>query len=161
FHLWGGNARGSYQSRAEPHQQSQLGALSLREVRKGLEQFQSGPELSDAFRICRAFDRLLAGEPEILHGLPAVTAPGVAAWEVAVLLLQPAAVQRLDRLRGALMQRASPLAKQGIVGDLLRERVLEDVLRLRIERLLVDEFRGGELVERGGQIRLGKLDDAA
>ena len=46
------------------------------------------------------------------------------------------------------------------VCHLLGERMLEGVLRLRMESALVDEFRRHQRMQRGHQLRLGKLDDA-
>ena len=55
---------------------------------------------------------------------------------------------RCDRICHVLVERQTPFVQQRVVGDLPREGVLEGVLRLRIERLLVDELRTPELLER-------------
>ena len=60
------------------------------------------------------------------------------------LLVELVDVRRLDRARDGLVDAAPPLAQLRVERDLLRERVLEGVLRYGVERLLVDELRGLE-----------------
>src|SRR5216684_2508109 len=64
-------------------------------------------------------------------------------------------VKRLDREPGPLMDRAAPLRQHGVVGDLLRQRVLEAVFDCADCRLFIDEFAELELREHLPQLIAG------
>jgi hypothetical protein len=57
-----------------------------------------------------------------------------------VVVLQMLLVKRLDGTRRLVMDRAAPLGQYRVVGDLLRQRMLEGVLGTSQARLLVDEL---------------------
>ncbi len=66
---------------------------------------------------------------------------------------------RLERPRHRRVCASAPLPKLGAQCDLLRERVLEGVLRHRVERLLVQEFAILQQLKRLGQIGVGPVQD--
>src|SRR6266542_2268678 len=96
---------------------------------------------------------------QILDRLLGVGAELVVVGELSVVSFEGLCEESLDRLCRALMESLAPLHQNRVVSDFLRERVLEHVLRLGIERLLIDEFRGRELIERAAQLRLGKRSE--
>ena len=93
--------------------------------------------------------RLVAGLAEVLEGLvPALAAQEVAA-EDALELAEPAGVELLHRLADAGMELAALRREEALVGDLLGQRVLEDVLELRGAAELPDELLPLEVGEVG------------
>jgi hypothetical protein len=56
--------------------------------------------------------------------------------------------QRFGRHRSALVQKLAALLKNRVVGDLLREGMLEDVFDIAGGRLLVDELAQLEVIEQ-------------
>ena len=51
----------------------------------------------------------------------------------------------LQRFEDPQVERAPPFLHEARIGDLVRQRVLEGVLHLRIEARLVEEFGGGQM----------------
>src|SRR5262245_65871092 len=62
-----------------------------------------------------------------------------------------------DRARDCSMDAGSSLGELRAVGNFLRQRVLERVLGLRIERLLVEKLRTRERMESGGQVSVAEI----
>src|SRR5712692_8053996 len=96
---------------------------------------------------------LLPSTVEILHCLLRVATATVVISQVSVMIFYPGVKQPLDRLRRTLVQHLAPLDQHGVVSHLLRERVLEGILRLRKGRLLVDELSSLEVGELCLKIR--------
>ncbi len=68
------------------------------------------------------------------------------------MIVQLCGEHRLQLLSGALVQLLAALDQQRVVSDLLRQRVLEDVLGVADRRLLVDELGELQLAEYPVQI---------
>ena len=91
-----------------------------------------------------ALERLLARAAEILDGLVEVIAVTIVMRQLAQMIVQLFGKDRFQDLAGEFMQLFAALYQQRIVGDLLRQRVLEDVLGVG-QRLLIDELRSAQL----------------
>src|SRR5262249_48276433 len=118
------------------------------------EELKSRRQMPDRLRIRRELDGALSrtlGELDRFLRIPAVA---VVVGKLAQVLLEAAVEDRCDRFSHVLVERQTPFVQERVVGALLREGVLEGALRLRIERLLVDELRARELLERGGEFDL-------
>ena len=68
-------------------------------------------------------------------------------------------MRRLDDARDGSVQPPAPLLELRGECDLLRQRMLEEILGDRIERLLVDELGVLERLQRLAQLRRVLLDD--
>src|SRR5438093_11704633 len=66
----------------------------------------------------------------------------------------------LDRAGDRCMDAGSALRELRAVGNFLRQRVLEGVLSLGIERLLIQELGVRQGVESGGQASIAEICDA-
>ncbi len=98
--------------------------------------------------------RLVAGSHQEPDGVGPPLRPFVMVGERLVLLGQPVRVQLVDRVGHDAVELLAPLQQQALVGDVVRERVLEHVHELRIERALEDEIEGAELPHAvGGVLR--------
>src|SRR5262245_6744698 len=75
------------------------------------------------------------------------------------LLGQAPGRELLDGRDNACMQCPLLLAKESLVGHLVRKRVLERVLEVREEPRLVEELRGLQARELGAYAILGRVDD--
>ena len=75
------------------------------------------------------------------------------------LLVEVAGVRRLDDARDGRVQPPAPLLELRGERHFLRQRMLEEILGDRIERLLVDELGVLELLQRFAQLRRVLLDD--
>src|SRR6266542_532343 len=116
--------------------------------------------MPDRFRIGRMLRSPLSSELRIFNRFLLVSTVAVMMGELSIVLRQPAAEQGLDRLRRAFVNCLPPLDEQRAVSHFLREGVLEGVFDLRVERLLVDELRSGELREGGRKRGLGQVHDS-
>ena len=68
--------------------------------------------------------------------------------EFAQMIVQLPGKHRLQCLACALVQLFAPLNQQRVVGDLPRQRVLENVLGVTHRRLLVDELAQLQIIEQ-------------
>ncbi len=75
------------------------------------------------------------------------------------VLAEPVPVERLDRRDDPRVELPPALLQQPAVGDLVRERVLERVLEIRIEPGLVDELGRLQPVEPAAERLVGQLGD--
>src|SRR5438876_3875146 len=75
-------------------------------------------------------------------------------------LREPIGIQGLDGARDRAMSPRTPLGELRVVGDLLRQRVLEGVLDLRIEGRLEQELARNERPDGGGELVLREIRDA-
>ena len=69
--------------------------------------------------------------------------------------------RRFERETDPLVQDLAPLDQQRVVGDFLRQRVLEGVLDIADRRLLVDELAQLQIVEHAVQLVVGLRDHLA
>ena len=79
-----------------------------------------------------AVERLASRSPEVADGLHHVAAALVVVRERLDELARAVAEQRLDRPSDAFVEVVALAAQQAVVRDLLRERVLEDVLEIGV-----------------------------
>jgi hypothetical protein len=107
-----------------------------------IEEPERRVELRDGLCMRRPPGRLLPGEGQVLHRLLATGAPFIMMGEVAVVLIEPLRVERLDDGCGPPVELRPPRDEKRIVGDVARQSMLEDVLEVRGRGLLVDELRG-------------------
>src|SRR5713101_8059097 len=96
-------------------------------VRESLEQIYRRSETTDRISMRRALQRLVPCTPQILDRLADVIAAAVVMRQPGQMIVQLPGEHRFQRLSGAFVQELAALAQQRVVGDLLRERVLEDV----------------------------------
>ena len=85
---------------------------------------------------------LASGTPEVVDGFDDVAAALIVVRERLDELGRPSTELRLDAPCDSLVQRLTIATQQTVVRDLLRERVLEDVLELGVDVPLVDEVGG-------------------
>ena len=88
-----------------------------------------------------------AGEAEILDGLGLIAAARIVVRQIREVIVQGRGIEELDGAPHILMQLLAALLEDRVVGDLLRERVLEDILDVGDRRLLVDELAKLEVGE--------------
>src|SRR5216683_5442853 len=100
----------------------------------------------------RALQRLLARPPQVFDRLADVIAEAVMTRQLAQVIVQLPGEHRLQRNSGALVQELAALDQQRVIGDLLRQRVLEDVFDIARGRLLVYELRHLQLGEHPLQL---------
>src|SRR5713226_9506227 len=74
------------------------------------------------------------------------------------MIVQLLCEHRLKRYSGSLVQELAALEQQRVVGDLLRQRMLEDVLDIAGGRLLVDELRHLQVREPSLQLVMLPVD---
>src|SRR5207245_7231556 len=91
--------------------------------------------------------RLEPGLPEIVHRLLPQLGPKSVMGEPLDLLAQALPVKRLDRGDDPRVQLAPPLLQESAVRHLVRERVLEGVLGIRIKPGLVEELGALQAIE--------------
>jgi len=72
------------------------------------------------------------------------------------VLVEPVGEEPLDGAGHCRMDRLAALGELRAIGHLLRQGMLEGVLRLRVERRLVEELPAHQLRDRRGQLGLGK-----
>src|SRR5229473_1206801 len=89
----------------------------------------------------RALRRLPPRTLQILDRLDEVIAADVMMGQLVQMVLQLPSENRLEGLSGALVQELAALDQYRVVGDLLRQRMLEDVFDIAGGRLFVDELR--------------------
>src|SRR5207245_295579 len=99
------------------------------------------------------------GLPEIVHCLLPQLAPAGVMRETLDLSAEPIRMEYLDRVDDPCMKRPPPLLQQTSVRDLVRERVLEGVLEIRVEPALVEELGRLESVESAAERLLRQLRD--
>src|SRR5262245_32083384 len=109
--------------------------------------------MRDRFFIGRALHGLLSSQVQIFYGFLRIATATVVMREVAVVLLQAIAIELFDRISDLLVLRFALLLQYRVIGDILRQGVLEDILDLGkrglfVEKLLVLE-RGEESIEFG------------
>ena len=97
--------------------------------------------MADRLGIGRALHRLLPGAVQVVHRLGGVAAATVMMRQGVVVLRQTLGKEPLDGLRGTFMQAPPPLQQHSIVGDFLRQGVLEGVFQLREQARLIEELR--------------------
>src|SRR6185369_17434350 len=105
--------------------------------------FEPGPGVPER----RARGRLESGLPEVVHLLLSQLSPTGVVGEPLDVLTEAIRVERLDRRDDPRMKLLAALLQEPAVRDVLRERVREGVLRVRIEPGLVDELRRPQMVE--------------
>ena len=64
-----------------------------------------------------------------------------------VVLGDAVRVQLLDGQTDGAVQGLAALAQHALVGDVVRQRVLEHICQLRVQRLLVDQLQSAQLVD--------------
>ena len=118
--------------------------------------------VGERFFVGRDLPRLIPGFEQVLLRLLPVLRLGVVVGEEAVELLQAVGEKAFDGLGHTEVQSPSALKQDRLVGGLLHQGVLEDVLELRFAGLLPDELQGLErlqiLVEGGFRLRQGVKD---
>ena len=87
-----------------------------------------------------------------------IVAPGVVVGEHLVELLQPVGIELFYGPADLPVDLLSPGEEEAVVGHLLGEGVLEDILELGEEPLLVDELQALEVEEVGLQLFLHLRD---
>src|SRR5215471_5210817 len=70
------------------------------------------------------------------------------------MVIEPRSIQPFDSCTSALVQQFPPFNQDGVVRNLLRQRVLENILRIRKCGLLVNKLAGLEDSESDVQVRL-------
>ena len=81
--------------------------------------------------------------------------------QIGEVIVQRRGVQELYGVTYILMQLLAPLLEDRVVGNLLRERVLEDILDVRDRRLLVDEFTKLQIGEEAFELLFRVARDAS
>src|SRR5262249_50277817 len=114
-------------------------------------------QLAHALPVPRRLGHVVVGGPLRGAPVPERRARGVARLVPVVseergLLVDALAALRLDRARDRGVDAPAPVLELRGERHLLRERVLERVLRDGIERLVVDELRGLEQRQRLGEL---------
>ena len=144
-----------------PQLEADLEALLQRgrALRQRVEDAQRLLEPGPGVRERRPRRRLESGLPEIGHRLLPQLAPEGVMGEPLDLLAQAIPVERLDRVDDPRVKRAAALLEQTAVRDLVRERVLEGVLEIRIEPRLVEELGGLQVVESATERLVRQLGD--
>ena len=94
-----------------------------------------------------SIERLPSRPAEVVDGLHHVAAALIVVRERLDELVDPATQMRLHASGDSLVERLTVSAEQPVVRDLLRERVLEDVLELAVDVSLADEIGGGQAGE--------------
>src|SRR5262249_47257719 len=102
--------------------------------------FKSARHISGNLRERSLIQRSASRFSQIVNSLAHVAAAIVMARQITEVVVELLSEQHLDRCASSLMQRSSPFGQQRIVGDLLRQRVLEAIFALANRRLFVDEF---------------------
>src|ERR1700720_2393315 len=125
----------------------------LRAVREPLEQIYRRSETTDRINMRRALQRLLPCAPEIFDRLADVIAAAVMMRQLTQMIVQLLGEHRLQCVSGALVQEFAASNQQRVVGDLLRERMLENVLSIGEDRLLVDELGRPQIRKHALQLR--------
>ena len=77
------------------------------------------------------------------------------------MFLHRIGVERLERRSRVLVQELAPLDQDRVVGDLLRQRVLENVFGIAHRRLLVDELAQLQVIEKTVEFVVGLERHAA
>src|SRR4030095_4942734 len=90
---------------------------------------------------------LVARSDEVFEGLGPRLALGEVMRQLLIVVGEPIGVKLLDRLRDRAMEVAPALHEQALIGDVLDDRVLENVGRLRQEPKLVHDLQRLELAE--------------
>ena len=90
---------------------------------------------------------LRPGEAQILDGLGLIGAARIMMRQIRKVIVQGRGIQELDGPSHILMQLLAALLEDRVVGDLLGQRVLEDIFDVRDRRLLVDELAKLEVGE--------------
>src|SRR5215468_9194633 len=85
---------------------------------------------------------------QILERLLPILAVREVMRELLVVIRDPIRIELLERVGDGAMQRAAALAQEAVIGDVLDDRVLEDVRRLLQRPLLVDELEALQLAEQ-------------
>ena len=140
FCFWCRPAFANHQYWTECGQDGKFALVSFRTFRQALQQFQRGAQILGRFLIGRALGRLPPRTLQILDGLADIVAAAVMMRQFAQMIVQTPGKRRLYCLSGPLVQEFAALNKQRVIGDLVRQRVLEAVLIVIDGRLLIDEF---------------------
>src|SRR5262249_21772296 len=127
---------------ADGQQEEQFPLNTLGTFRKLLEQICRRTETTYRISIGRALKRLLACTPQVFDRLAEVIAATIVTRQVAQVIIQSLGEHRLQGFSGTLVQKLAALNQDGVVGYLLCERMLENVLGIRKCRLLVNELSG-------------------
>ncbi|MBW2050576.1 MAG: hypothetical protein JRJ09_18935, partial [Deltaproteobacteria bacterium] len=84
---------------------------------------------------------------KVFHGLLPIAAQHIVMGQDLTELLAPVRVDFLHGPPDLFVDLLSALGQQAVVGDLLGEGMLEDVLKLREERFLMDELQSLKVQE--------------
>ena len=96
-----------------------------------------------------AADGLVGGPAQVLDRCGAPLGPRVVVGEAIDHLVEPVRVLALEHLPDRLVQGAAPAQQEAVVGDLVGERVNEDISRLLGVDPLVDELQALQLPQVG------------
>ena len=132
----------------EVERELQLEALRCRRQRR--HEREGGTQMADGLGERRALDGAVGGHAQVLDRLRRVAASPVVIRELARMLGEPVGEKRFDSLRDLLVHYPPALPEERVVGDLLRERVLETVAGLFRNHRFVDELLVGEVGEELG-----------
>ncbi len=109
------------------------------------------------FRVGVELVRSVAGEQRVLDGPIRLVAPRVVVGQNRRLLVEAVPVQLLDGGADRGMEVLAPLEEQALIGHILDDGVLEDVLHLGKETLLMDQLHVRQCLEAtldfGGDLR--------
>ena len=76
------------------------------------------------------------------------------------VLVEAGRADSFDRACDRGVDPCAPLGELGLVGDLLRQRMLEGVFHSRVERLFVDEASPLERAQGRSEVVVGRLGNA-
>src|SRR6267143_3369675 len=124
-----------------------------------LEDTQRLLEPGPGVRERRPRRRLEPGLAEIVHRLLSQLAPEGVMGEPLDLLPQAIPMERLDRVDDPRVNLPPTLLQEAAVRDLVRQRVLEGVLEIRVEAGLVEELRGLQAVEPWAERLIREVGD--
>src|SRR5262245_50618767 len=144
-YFWGGPAFGRHECCDQGSGKGEFLLDAFGRSRQGCDQLQPLVQVHQCFHIRRALRRLLTGMLEVDDCLLGVATVTVVMRQGTVVLLQTVAVQGFKRLRRALVQDFTPLHQQGGVGYVVRQRMLEGILRV---------WKGWLLVEKLGRLQV-------
>ena len=136
----GGVILGQLYAIAEGRLETQIAAISPFAARKLGELFQRAAGQAERLAVGRAFRRLLRRQRQVLDRALHVAAAAVMMRELGHVIVEMVVPQRIDRGRDALVQYLAPLSEYRVVGNIVRQCVLEGVLEVAAAKLFENKF---------------------